>query len=393
MLALTCEIEVTRQTWEGYVTQAPPPADLKMQRSSRDASTLPARLAEWLSTVLPEGADPVVTLHSGIDTNGMSSETLILDATWTEDGEARFGEYVARVAPAAEDLPVFPNYALQDQYDTMRIVGEQTDVPVPAVRWMEPTGEVLGTPFFLMDRIDGVVPQDVLPYNFGDNWLHDASLEDQARLQRSSVEVLAKLHAIPDAATTFAFLEPHHAGSTLLEKNLAHVRAWYDFAVPDIGRSPLVERGLDWLEANLPETDEAVLVWGDSRIGNMMYRDFEPVAVLDWEMAAIGPRELDVSWILFAHQVFETITGMLELPGMPHFLAEADVVAAYEELTGVTLGDLHWYHVYNAVEWCIVFMRTGARQIHFGEIERPEDIETLFHHKPLMERLLSEAGA
>ena len=76
------------------------------------------------------------------------------------------------------------------------------------------------------------------------------------------------------------------------------------------------------------------------------------------------------------------------MPGMPHFLAEADVVATYEEITGVELGDLHWYHVYNAVQWCIVFMRTGARQIHFGEIERPEDIETLFHHKPLMERLL-----
>lgn len=77
------------------MTQAPPPADMKMQRSSRDASTLP-RLAAWLATVLPEGADPVVTLHSGVDSNGMSSETLILDAEWTEDGERRRGEYVAR---------------------------------------------------------------------------------------------------------------------------------------------------------------------------------------------------------------------------------------------------------------------------------------------------------
>ena len=41
----------------------------------------------------------------------------------------------------------------------------------------------------------------------------------------------------------------------------------------------------------------------------------------------------------------------------------------------------------------MVFMRTGARSIHFGEVERPDDIETLFHHKPLMERLLAEAGA
>ena len=375
------------------MTQAPPPADMRMQRSSRDPSTLPTRLADWLATVLPDGAAPAVTLHSGVDANGMSSETLILDVDWTEGGEGRHGEYVARVAPAAEDLPVFPSYALRDQYDAIRLVGELTDVPVPAVRWMEASGEVLGTPFFLMDRIDGVVPQDVLPYNFGDNWLHDASQDDQRRLQDASVAVLAKLHAIPDAEQTFGFLAPHHDGATLLERNVARTRAWYDFAVTDIGRSPTVERALAWLEANLPTTDEAVLCWGDSRIGNVMYRDFEPVAVLDWEMAAIGPRELDVSWIVFAHQVFEAITGMLAMPGMSHFLREEDVTAEYERITGVELGDLHWYHIYNGVQWAIVFMRTGARQIHFGEIERPDDIESLFHHKPLLDRLLEEAGA
>ena len=48
--------------------------------------------------------------------------------------------------------------------------------------------------------------------------------------------------------------------------------------------------------------------------------------------------------------------------------------------------------MFNGIEWCIVFMRTGARQIHFGEIERPEDIETLFHHKPLFESVLAKVG-
>lgn len=378
------------------MTQAPPPADMRMQRSSRDATTLPTRLSAWLTTVLPPGADPTVTVHSGVDANGMSSETIILDVDWVEDGESRRGEYVARVAPAAEDLPVFPHYELQDQYDAIRLVGELTGVPVPGVGWVEPTGEVLGTPFFLMDRIEGVVPQDVLPYNFGDNWLHDATHDDQKRLQDNSVQVLAQLHAIPDATATFDFLDPErhgYAGATLLERNLARTRAWYEFAVADIGRSPVIERGLAWLEANLPDTAEAVLCWGDSRIGNIMYRDFEPVAVLDWEMAALGPRELDVSWIVFAHRVFETITGMLEMPGMPHFLREDDVRAEYERITGAVLGDLHWYHIYNGIQWAIVFMRTGARQIHFGEIERPDDIESLFHHKPLLDRLLEEVGA
>ena len=228
----------------------------------------------------------------------MSSETLVFDATWTEDGEQRTGEYVARVAPSPDEFPVFMNYALQDQYDAMRIVGERTDVPVPTVGLFEPTGEVLGTPFFLMDRIDGVVPPDVPPYNWGDNWLADASVEDQRRLQDNTVAAIAGLHAIQDATDAFAFLDRSaYPGETPLARNLAWVRAWYEWAIPDLGPSPITERTLDWLEANMPDTSgtDTVLCWGDSRIGNVMYRDFAPVGVLDWEMAAIGPREMDVS--------------------------------------------------------------------------------------------------
>jgi aminoglycoside phosphotransferase (APT) family kinase protein len=377
------------------VTQAPS-ADLKMQRSSRDASSAPGLLADWLGTLLPPGAEPTVVLHSGIDANGMSSETLVLDATWTDGEEQCLGEYVARVAPAATDVPVFPTYELDLQYDVIRLVGERSGVPVPTVRWLEPTGDVLGTPFFLMDRVEGVVPQDVLPYNFGDNWLFDATPEEQETLQDSTIAAISGLHAIPDPATTFGFLDPGrhgHAGATPLERNVARTRAWYDFAVRDLGRSPVTERALRWLESSIPEIDETVLCWGDSRIGNVLYRDFEPVGVLDWEMATLGPREHDVSWLVFAHMAFEAIAGALELPGMPDFLREEDVRARYESLTGASLGDLAWFHVYNAVQWCIVFMRTGARQIHFGEIERPDDIESLMHHKLLLERLLDDVGA
>jgi aminoglycoside phosphotransferase (APT) family kinase protein len=78
---------------------------------------------------------------------------------------------------------------------------------------------------------------------------------------------------------------------------------------------------------------------------------------------------------------------------MPDFLREEDVKATYTELTGRGLGDLTWYHLYNGVLWCVVFMRTGIRSVHFGEVERPDDVETLFHCKPLVERLLAEVGA
>ena len=331
----------------------------------------------------------------------MSSETLVFDAEWTEDGERKKGEYVARVAPSPDEFPVFMDYALQAQYDAMRIVGERTSVPVPNVGLFEPTGEVLGTPFFLMDRIDGIVPPDVPPYNWGTapdidgNWITDATDEERKKLQDSTIKAIVGLHEIQDAPDAFGFLDRHdYPGETYLARNLAWARAWYEWAVPDIGRSPITEKTLDWLEANIPDTSgkDTVLCWGDSRIGNVMYQDFEPVGVLDWEMAALGPREMDISWMMFAHMVFESITEVFGFPGMPDFLAEAEVKATYQDLTGVELGDLTWYHLYNGVQWCVVFMRTGARSIHFGEVEKPDDVESLFHHKPLMERLLKEAG-
>ena len=112
-----------------------------------------------------------------------------------------------------------------------------------------------------MDRIDGIVPPDVPPYNWGTapdidgNWITDATDEQRKRLQDSTVKAIVGLHEIPDAAEVFGFLDRHdYPGETYLARNLAWARAWYEWAVPDIGRSPLTEKTLDWLEANIPDT-------------------------------------------------------------------------------------------------------------------------------------------
>ena len=178
----------------------------RLQHSSRDVSTLPDVMSAWLSTVMPGGVAPQITVESGVDANGMSSETIILTGRWDEDGQRREEKWVARVAPTAQDVPVFASYRMDHQFDVIRLVGEKTDVPVPRVRWLEPTGSVLGTPFFLMDYVEGQVPPDVMPYTFGNNWFADSPAERQRELQDSTVEVIAKLHSIPDPETTFGFL-------------------------------------------------------------------------------------------------------------------------------------------------------------------------------------------
>jgi aminoglycoside phosphotransferase (APT) family kinase protein len=365
----------------------------RLQRSSRDVTALPAVLSEWLSTVLPGLALPEVTVESGVDSTGMSSETIILSARWQQNGQPVEEKLVARVAPTAEDVQVFPTYRLDHQFEVIRTVGELTDVPVPRVRWLENTGSVLGTPFFLMDYVDGVVPPDVMPYTFGGNWFADAPAERRRELQDATVGVLATLHSIPNADKAFGFLTEGQDGDTALRRHFNWVRSWYDFAVPDIGQSPLLERTFEWLEDNWPTevaAREPVLLWGDARVGNVLYRDFRPVAVLDWEMVTLGPRELDVAWMIYAHMVFQELAGLATLPGLPDVMREDDVRATYEGLTGVAVGDLRWFYVYSGVMWACVFMRTGARRVHFGETEKPEDVECLFYHAGLMRRLIGE---
>jgi aminoglycoside phosphotransferase (APT) family kinase protein len=383
---------------------APPEDSFSMQRTSRDAAAMAGAIAAWLETQLPAGAAPEVSFSSGSDSNGMSSETILADVTWTEDGERRTGEFVVRMAPSAEDVPVFATYRLDHQYDAIRLVHELTDVPVPSPRWLEPTGDVVGAPFFFMERVEGIVPPDVMPYTFGDNWFFDSLPEDQRRLQDATVAAIAGLHQIPKAPETFAFLDVHdhdHAGSTPLRRQFEKNRAWYEWAVKDAGamgggRSPLIDRAVAWLDGNWPAADvpgNVVLSWGDARVGNVLYRDFAPVAVLDWEMAGLGPRELDLGWLVFAHRVFQTLAETFELPGLPDVLREDDVRATYAELTGVEVGDLTWFQVFSALIWGVVFMRTGTRQAHFGEIELPDSPDALMHHAPLFRALLDEVGA
>ena len=366
----------------------------RLQRSGRDISTLPTVLAQWLSTVMPPGSSPEVTVESGVDSNGMSSDTIILTGRWIENGSPANQKWVARVAPTDADVPVFSAYRMDHQFRLLQLVAELTDVPVPAVRWIEPTGKVLGSPFFLMDHVEGSVPPDVMPYTFGGSWFADAAPDKQRALQDATVDVLAALHSIPDAASTFGFLtQADPPGDTPLHRHFGWLRDLYRFAVADIGCSALVEQALTWLEDNFPAdvaAGSAVLVWGDSRIGNVLYRDFRPVAVLDWEMATVGPRELDVAWIIFAHMVFQELAGLAGLPGLPDVLREEDVRDRYRRRTGVDLGDLRWFYVYSAVIWCVVFMRTGARRVHFGEIEKPDDIESLFYHGGLLRRLIND---
>lgn len=363
----------------------------RVQLSSRDTGALPEVLAQWLSPQL--GTTPEVIVESGVDANGLSSETIILTLRWSADHGPVEQRFVMRVAPAEKDVPMLPTYRLDHQFEVMRLVAERTGIPIPAVRWLEPTGDLIGTPFFLMDFVSGLVPPDVMPYTFGGNWFYDAPPEKQRALQEATVEIVAKVHSIPNPLADFAFLAEGRQHQTLLRHRVDEVRSWYRYATVVMGRSPLLERAFEWLEANWPtdaENADPVLLWGDARIGNVMYDDFTPVAVLDWEIATVGPRELDVAWFIYAHTYWDGIAKMATLPGMADVLREEDVLATYERLTGVAPKDLRWFYALSAITWGVFTLRGIYRRIHFGEMEMPEDIESLFYHAASLKSLIGE---
>jgi aminoglycoside phosphotransferase (APT) family kinase protein len=364
---------------------------MRMQRSSRDPEQVRAALERWLTATLGPGSDPTVSDVSGNDANGMSSDTVLFTARWNDNQVARSEPMVARIAPDLADDPVFRTYDLGAQFDVIRAVSELTQVPVPRTWWCDTSGQALGAPFFVMSRVDGQVPPDVMPYTFGGNWLFDAGPDAQRMVQTTTVEAIAALHDVGDPVERFGYLDREAPGETFLRRHVANTRAWYQLAVESGTPAPVIEQAFDWLDANWPSHEsQTVLSWGDSRIGNVIYDDFAPAALLDWEMAGLGPCELDVGWIIYAHVVFQSLANALGLPGMPDFLRPADVAEQYERLRGHAVRDLRFFMVYAAVQWGIVFLRTGHRQIHFGERERPADPQELIFNREHIESLLAD---
>lgn len=332
--------------------------------TTREPEELARRLTAWLDTRLP-GAEAVDV--SVPESNGMSSETLLFTV---KHPEPPLRKCALRVAADPAAYTIFPVYDMPRQYRTMRLVAEHTDLPVPRVLWLEEDPGPLGAPFFVMERVEGRVPPDVMPYTYEGNWLHAATDAERARLEAASVGIVARLHdqVPPEKAD---FLAPPGEGS-LLRRHVEAQRAYYAWAVDGVRRSPLIESAFDRLEELWPRaTGDPVLNWGDARIGNIIYDGFEPAAVLDWEMASCAPREVDLGWLVYLHRFFQDLTVSFGQPGLPDFLRRDRVEEAYARLTGHTPRDMEFYTLYAALRHAIVMLRVAYRQVHFGEAEVP----------------------
>lgn len=345
----------------------------------RDRAELEAAFEAWARAFRGEGA---TLTEMRVPESGMANDTLL----FLLDDEP----LVARLAPApGSPYPTFPRFDLQFQQRVIELVREKTDVPVPEIVHFEESDEHVGVPFLVVRAVEGEVPSDNPPYLIDPNgWFLQGTPEQWARLEHSTIEVLARLHRIADADDT-AFLHHDLPGDTALARQLAHQRDYYGWACAE-RPVPILERALEVLEATLPANDRAVLNWGDSRPGNIIYRDFEPVAVLDWEMATVGPPEVDVAWVTFFQRFFAGMAEQYGLGSVPAMFHPDETVARYERLSGDPLDRLAWYEAFAGLRFGIILARMSQRAIAFGSMPEPERPDDLMMFPELLDRLLGD---
>jgi aminoglycoside phosphotransferase (APT) family kinase protein len=328
----------------------------------RDLDADRRKLERWLAERLPAGAAPRLSELSAPSTSGFSNDTLLCELAWREGGRERKEALVVRVQPTG--YQVFPDYDLALQVRTLEILAG-TDVPVPRVLWSEPEDRsVLGAPFYVMARVQGRVPTDNPPYHTG-GWMTEASPAEREAIWWGGIECLAKIHRLDWKALGFGFLEKPEDGATGLERQLAYYRRYFAWAAA--GRpQPTIEAALAWLEANEPSQEPTVLLWGDARIGNIIFDGTRPAAVLDWEMVTLGSPEADLAWAIFLDRHHSEGCGVPRLAGFPGY---DETVARYESLTGHSVKHLHYYQVFAGFRFGIIFLRIAQQLVHYGLID------------------------
>ena len=288
----------------------------------------PAVVGPHLAQVL--GDEKWRSCQVALITSGMSNLTYVVTPEGRPDDEA----VILRRPPTGAVLAT-----AHDMVREHRVISAlgPTSVPVPRTLHLTTDPEVLGAPFYVMERVVGVHVVQDLPPGYAD-------LPEQRRaLADGLVDVLAELHQVDPAAVGLAdFGRP--------EGFLARqVRRWTTQweATRDVERP-----GLDALAARLaetvPTTRRTGIVHGDYRMDNCLLDPTTPGrvrAVLDWEMSTLGDPLTDlgllfVYWPEAGEPSDLTLSRVTALPGFP---TRREVAEHYATRTGADLGDLAWY--------------------------------------------------
>ncbi len=307
----------------------------------------PAVVGPYLAGVLgPEWADCSVVLISG----GKSNLTYRVDSA--------AGSLVLRRPPLGHVLPTA--HDMKREFTVMAALAG-TAVPVPKMRHLCADPDVLGEPFYVMERIEGHICRDTLPPGYADE-------PAQRRLiGEALVGVLADLHAVdPDEVGLSSFGRP----DGYLERQ---VRRWgKQWEATRIAGHDTLDTLAAELAASLPTSQRTGIVHGDYRLDHTMLHPTEVgriAAVLDWEMSTLGDPLADLGVLLVywsqsddseTRNLSAVIPSAVSLPGFP---SRTQVAELYAARTGADL---------TALPWCMAFGFFKLAVVCAGIVKRVE---------------------
>ncbi|TDO17997.1 aminoglycoside phosphotransferase (APT) family kinase protein [Mycobacterium sp. BK086] len=329
---------------------------LKNEIDTEDASR---RLASWIESKITGAQQVRVTDLDVPASAGLSNETVLFTASWDQDGQPHTRKMVARVQPAGQG--VFASYDLGKEATVISALGS-VGVPVPEVYFFEEDPAVFGSPFLVMQRVDGRVPSDDPPFTAG-GWVLDLTPEQRTTMWHNSLAALAQIHAADWRALGLDFLDTDANGRGVH----AQIANWRDsFTWGAEGEAnPTIEHALEWLADNVPTAPSAtVLNWGDARVGNIIFGDdLSAAAILDWEMVTLGSRELDLGWWLFLMRHHTEGIGLPLPEGIPD---RDETLAYYASITGHTPVDIDYFEILAATKLSIIMVRAAHMMIAMG---------------------------
>ena len=228
---------------------------------------------------------------------------------------------------------------------------------VPTVVALCDNASVIGAPFFVMERVQGVIPRGGAPRGVP---------FDAAQLQalsHAAIQTLAGLHAVDWRA---AGLEALGRPDGYVERQVA---GWSKrWAAARTGDVPSIERIAAWITEHAPPTGDATLVHNDFKFDNLVLDPADPSrvrAVLDWEMATIGDPRLDVAtslgYWLEAGDPPPLLQLGLGITAMPGSFTRQEVVAAYESASGRRVGNPVWLFAFGLFKVAVIAQQIFAR--------------------------------
>jgi aminoglycoside phosphotransferase (APT) family kinase protein len=309
----------------------------------------PDALARYLAQALPDpdAAEPLAVERIR---GGHSNETFYVTRGASE--------WVLRRPPRGPLLPTA--HDVGREYRVLQGL-TQTSVPVPRPILYCDDASVIGAPFYLMERVHGVVIRTALPPAF------TADAAARHGLGITLVDRLADLHAVDYAAIGLGNLGKP---SGYLERQLRRWTGQLDAA----RTRPLhdLDAVTEWLTAHLPTSGPGTIVHGDYRLDNVMIAPEPPariLAIFDWEMATLGDPLADLGYLLsFWMEPGDPDSPLMDaswrITGAPGFPTRAELVARYAERTGRHMRDVPFY-VALAI-WKLAILLEGSYSRHLA---------------------------